>query len=411
MNGEGFYRGAPLDIASGGTGSTSAADARAALGVSSAATAAMVGADAVSAILATSSNTHYERHPDVPSVVRLAPLTWATALDAIAVPPAGWTLSNSANLDAASVASGVLTMQHDNSDDAYGGGTDTCPTLRRTFTPPIGRLQITGRIQISGDLSTNDTVGTYFGYASGRATLGLDFTMTSSTVGSLRVIDDDAVAATPLASQDEATAAVGWCYRITFDTSSGFYLVEYATGAATEPTSWTQVWRNQSANFISGNVGPWNIAHRVSRDNGASPTGAYTMFAERLWSNGIPAYTPFLGRGMATTGDTIKLIASANFGAAVTPTIATLRTMLADAINRLPGDAATWTFGITGSSSANPAAPTTLQSAAAVVLKNAGTDTAASSAYQYWAIHASAASASGTQSGSIDTSLIKLAPV
>ena len=75
----------------------------------------------------------------------------------------------------------------------------------------------------------------------------------------------------------------------------------------------------------------------------------------------------------------------------------------------MPFRSGAWTFGLTGSDSdSTPDAPTTMQAAASLVLKQGGTDTTETVARRYWALYASCASTNGEQDGSIDTALVRV---
>jgi hypothetical protein len=371
-------------------------------------------ADPVSTILASSASGHYERHPTIPTVVRLlaSTLPIEAIADAKANPPGGKTWVNGSALTSAVQAAGYLQMTHNvASTTDWTAGTQTQPVLGATYTGTVVAgvtRSFTTFVQVASTAVNTRGAGLLV-YKSGA--LNVWTRLLSLYDGGAYKVYADTNSGFTAAAVTSAEWTTGVWLRIRL--VGGTTYCEYATGT-TRPASdgaWTLV--RSDAAFSAGDT-------LIAGRSGLTLTDTSTAFAPKYLTfddssmasaSDIAGQAPANGCtscGYVTSPDTLTVIASADLGTAATPTIATLRTMLADASNRLPGDAATWTFGITGSASASPAAPTTLQSAAAVVLKNAGTDTAASSAYRYWAVYAKCTS-NGSQSGSLDTSLIRLA--
>lgn len=375
---------------------------------------AFAACDPVTTILASSANTNYSRSTSSPTVVQLlaATLPVETIANAIASPPGGKTWVNSGALTSATQAAGYLQMTFNVAAATnWTVGTHTQPVLGATYVgtvvPGITRSVATF-VQIASTAVNGRGAGLI---AYNSANLDAYVRVLSLYDGAnYRVYADTALGnASTIVSATEWTTGVWLRIRI-FGTTT---VCEYATGTSrpANDAAWTAV--RTDTTFTTGDT-------LIAGRSGLTYTDTTTAFAPK-WltfddtlmasASDVAGQAPAnacTSCGYSTAADTLTLLASANLGIAATPTIATLRTMLADAVNRQPGDAGTWTFGITGSNSANPSAPTTLQSAGSVVLKNAGTDVAASSPYVYWAIYAKCTS-SGSQSGSIDTSLISLA--
>lgn len=280
---------------------------------------------------------------------RQLPGAWADAADAIAVPPPGHTFANTANLTSAAISGGILTMVHNgSSSDSYSGGTATSPYLKiTTMAPPSGLWRWAGRIQLQGTCAANDATRVYLGYGNGRASAGFDILAASASSFSLRAIGDEGVKATPLSGQNAATASTGWCIRLTVDPNTGGVVLEYATGQATEPTTWTTAWRWRSIHLFEGAITGWVLAHVVTRGGagGASPTAVITPFSERVAdpTGRLSTYQPFLGAGYATAAQDFVLYDDVFVGSIADADIASAQeTKLAEITNKLPGDASQW---------------------------------------------------------------------
>ncbi len=353
-------------------------------------------ADPVSTIL-TGLGAELEVHPRIPTVIRLiAPPTYGTIANAISSPPATWALSNSAGLASASSTSAGLVMTHlgTGGTDMVYGGVATAPYYSRSvdvLAPRPILCRVKGVVDVTGDVVR-------FGYMSTAGTIVATMDIyNSATVRQLRYIVNGttfAVFATP----SQADCAAGFWFAFMPDPASGYIRLLYnTTTSATPPTTgWTHVF----SVILTSTIQNWIEFQNVAREATGAAVGTFAY-----WSN-EPLWGPFpvgvLGAtGLVAASSAIPIIASGDFGVAVTPSITLARLRVADMINRLGGDAATATVSITGSASANPSAATTYQSAATVVLKNAGSDTAASSAYRCWSVRIKFVSTSSLQPGSL----------
>lgn len=370
--------------------------------------------DPVSTIVASSSSGHIERDPHSPSLIRLKTQPMADAADAKASPPTGWTLSNSGKLTSASVSSNVLTMSHDTTTSSYTAGTATSPYYSRAFTaPPGGRIEIIFRQRQTSGPVANDVVKAGISYDAGRVTAGaLIFATTGGSVFTMRITLNEVVAFS-LTGKTSTEASTGWWVRFVVEPISGA-VVAYYSAQASQPTTaaeWTWCAATMATGFQAD--GSWLYFATVTRTTGGSGacTGTFEFAAERVYQDTAyqTPYVPFGAGGYAATSDAIVFAASIDCGVARLPDETAMRAILADCANQLPGDAATWTWSVTGSASANPAAATTHQAAGSLTIKQAGSDSAAAApGYRYWAIRGKAASASSAQAGSIDTSLVWL---
>lgn len=369
-------------------------------------------------VLASSGSGHFERDPHTPTLLRLKPQPFADVADAKASPPTLWPLTNSGKLTSASISGGVLTQTHDTTTSAYTAGTASSPYFSRAFRPPpVGTMEFIFRqTQTTGDVA-NDVVKAGISYGAGRVTAGaLIFATTGGSVFTKRITLNEVVAFS-LTGRSAAQAATGWWIRFSVDPISGAVVAHYSEQAP-QPTTeaeWTWAASTMATGFQTS--GSWLYFSTVTRTTGGSGacTGTFQPVHERVYQDTAyqTLYVPLLAAGYPTTSDTLSLIASAGVSAERwTPSITKLRLALADAMNRLPGDAATATWSCTGSDSdTTPDVATTMQAAASLDLKLDGTDTAADAAgYKYWALHVKFTSASNAQAGSLETALIRLVP-
>lgn len=372
-----------------------------------------IACDDVVGILATSATTHYERHATIPSIIQIMPqrVPIFAAADAITNPPGGMTWTNSSALNSAAIASSKLSMAAKVSTGTdYSAATQTAARLGASyFRLETATPQIFGPVKVSSasTLVANRWAGIIV-RKSGSATPFMR--LIAGYNGAERIYTDAGGGATTASPAAGSVAAGIWLMLVVV---AGVPTAYYSTAGSmpTSITGWTLL---ASGAGLGSNTAEGFLYVQTDANTTTAFTADFTYFDNRFMLSSME-YSPIIGVnatpcfGYAATGETIKLIASWNARNKATPNIAALRLDLADAINRLPGDAAAWTFGCTGSSSANPAAPTTLQSAASLTLKQPGTDTAADAAgYQYWALFAACASSGGAQSGSIDTALVRL---
>lgn len=367
----------------------------------------------VTDILADSSSGHYQRHPLVPSVIRLcAPTTWADIADAKTSPPTTWSLANSAVAYSAAAASGALTLTHvTTSSTGLYNGTATAPYFYRSFTRVPG-ASVAWVFRLQAVIDDNGGRGAV-GIMGPAGTLIAQFDLlNSSGTRYLRYILNGTTFST-IISRSAAECATGvWC-MIGLDRGYGLVMAYNTSSSSTEPTTgWTEAYRIAST-LAASNVTLIEYIAAV-RESGGSNRPSVTVPSFRCASEDALGYLtarhiPLGTTGYPTTGDTVRVLTH-DFGAPRLPDVATVRTMLEDAVNRIGADAATWSAGVTGSDADTiPDAPTTMQALASVDLKQGGSDTAASgSGYRYWSIYMRAASSGGTQPGSMDTALIRL---
>jgi hypothetical protein len=181
----------------------------------------------------------------------------------------------------------------------------------------------------------------------------------------------------------------------------------YAGGAPTTASGWTLA--TFSAYTNSGTA--YYDCLGVSRESAVTPpVGVFSgwITESEPTVDRLPGVVTNLNAiGYAATSDAITLgVWDAGTNTTMLPDITAMRLLLADWENRRPGDAATWTYSLTGSTSA-PGAATTYQSASTLNLKSPSTDTTLSTAQKCWTLRAICTSSGSTQAGSIDTSVLR----
>jgi hypothetical protein len=267
----------------------------------------------------------------------------ATGFDAD--PPTNWTLTNGSKLTSHSVSSGVLTMQHDGtSADGYGSGTKTAPYYLHTLTPrPTGVLEIVCRVQMTANGGDGDAVRWYLGSAEGGDSLGFDILRVSSSSFSLRVWQSS-TASTILSGQTSTQAATGWWTRLLVY-PNGDYTAHYATGSGSEPadSAWTFAKSGNSAQLATAAAGTWVLTPVVTRAAGTGATGTFWPTRLRVLGGvpGVSGYTP--GALLYTANSALTTHSDAYVGGTSDARLnACVQAMLANALNRLPNDSATW---------------------------------------------------------------------
>lgn len=367
--------------------------------------------DDLPTILASSANTHFERAPEVPTVLQLLPKPLATTADASASPPSGWTVANTARISSASVASGRLACTCTGTGEYYNGTATAAYWYHQDLLPDGSGYECVFRLDASS-IGTNSSVRMVWTSQTAASTATIWFSVDIRYTGvayTVAILYNGTTGAT-LATLDLATFTAGVWFRVRLQ-STIVWRIDYnsTAGGTTAPTTWTT-----GAAYVTNGyaTGVFTRVIAFTTPGGNACVGGFICASERLF-HGSGWAGVWGGGGYATTSDTLTLIASA--GNAVerwTPNITKLRLALADALNRLPGDAATATWSCTGSDSdTTPDVAPTMQAAASLDLKQDGSDTAADAAgYKYWALHVAFASASGVPSGSLETALIRLVP-
>lgn len=352
----------------------------------------------VPTILATSAAGHFERHPMLPSVIRAKGLGFGTIADAKANVPTTWTLTNGSGIGSASATNGKLQAVHANSGtDNFYGGTGTAPYYQRSFTRPVGvRFGCVFRFS-AADMSASNA-----GARVGFATAGTPIAMVYFYNLQFRTLINSSTQGAIFTFADAAAQAAGVWVNIEIGPAGDIEISYVQSSSDTEPTTG---WAVALRGTLTSTATTWLEVFTVVREGGAgTPTAeiyGYRTYCDTAPSV-IPAQGALNGTGFAAVSDAV-ILADIDYGAAGgLPDQATLRLMLADAVNRIPGDTAAWTFSATGSDSANPAAATTYQSAAALVLKVPSSDTTLSTAKQYWRVRAICTSAGSVLPGSFD---------
>ena len=357
--------------------------------------ATVVHADPVATIVAASANANYERHPTLPTVIRLCAHTF------LGSDPGVWTVDNGGALSSASRSGGVLTLTHGNSSTDINAA--NAPFYRQD-------VRVRDRMRwvwsVGADLDTAEEQAGFAFKSSGGTLLAV---LCSAYTAGSRSIQGGGPGggwgSAPALTSGQASARV-W-YMVTLENGIRWAAYYNTTNQTAVPSSWTSIGTSTGSSQLDNLLRCGPYLQTNGSGNGCVGRFQYVAMPEN------PGTWPVqqIDAGLyPTAGDVVPLIASADFVHAATPSITSLRAMLADAINNLPGDAATWTFGIVGSNSdSTPNAPSTMASAASVVLRQPDDSLAAAGGYRYWAIYASAASSGGTQPGSLDTTLIRIA--
>ena len=370
----------------------------------------------VASILASSSSGHFTRHPLLPSVVRLEGLPLGTIADAIANPPTTWTLNNAARWASASASGDSITMTTVSSGtDILYNGTATAGHYSRAITRGSGRI---GRIF---HMAASTVSGGNTGVAVGILHSGVQWLAQADIYNTgfstyLRYIVNNTVSAN-IVSLTSGQAATGAWVWLEVDLVSGGIWIRYALAsyASGEPAvgSWTLGYHGlATAAYIDNAL---TDAITVERNFANTPPVGIVSGFRSYHTQDQSGYATSGGldfTGYASASDAI-LLADLDMGSGLSrlPDITAVRLMLADAVNRVPGDAATWTWSLTGSDSAAPAGATTYQSAASLTLKQPSSDTTETVGRRYWRLRAKAESASGTQPGSLDLSRIPVIPL
>lgn len=363
----------------------------------------------VVSILADSASGHYTRHPLLPSCIRLEGRPLGTIADAIANPPTTWTQGNSGRATSASASGDSLTVSiSDATTDGYYYGTGTAWNLSRAVTAGTGRLGMI--IHIAGTTLSGTSTGVRIGITHGSAQwlACADLFNSAGTIYARYIVNNTSF--NNVLSMSSGQASTGMWVWIEVDTITSYVWVRYslASFASGEPTSWSILYHGSTTATYPDDA----LAIVLTAVREAANTPPVAVFS------GLRTYSSQEGHrlvagsqnldftGYASAGDAM-VVGDFDFGTdGALPDLATLRLMCADAVNRLPGDAATWTWSMTGSASSAPAAATTYQSAASLTLKQPSSDTAESTARRYWRLRVKAASSGSTQAGSLDLSRI-----
>ena len=335
-----------------------------------------------------------------------------TIANAISSPPTTWSVNNSARWASASATSGALTMTTVTSGtDGYYNGTKSAGYYSRNLVPAPGEFIQVFRLQATID---NDGNRAFVGVAGTDGYLlgSVDFRNSTGT-RAVRYISNDTTFGNIASGLSAATCANGYWFALVHkgNTVEVWY---NTTNSSTEPTSSWLFFNRVDSTTSRAQVSPWLEVMGAAREVNTGATGAVATVSGYRTAFRTAGGETFaaLPAGLDSTGfssasDVITLRAW-DLGSAWLPSQSRMRLLIADAENRLPGDAASWTWSLTGSDSAGPAAATNYQASSALTLKVPGTDTTETVGRRYWTLRAKCASSSSTQTGSIDTALIRL---
>lgn len=359
---------------------------------------------AISTILATSASGQYERVPNLPTGVRLKAFTLPlqAVADAIASPPGGKTWLNSGALSSAAQATGYLQMSFNvaSPTDWTSSGTHTQPVLGAAYTGLVVAgitRSVTTFVQIASTAVNTRGAGLIIYNTSNQNSYVRILSLYDA--GSYKVYADTAsgFASTAVTSAEWTTGV--WLRLRIFGTT---VVCEYATGTTRPPNdaAWTTV--RSDVTFALGDSLTAGRTGLTLTDTTTAFAPKFLTFDDTLMASASDVYGQVPANactscGYVTSPEALTLIPSADFGVPVAISQSTVRTMLASAINNLPGDAAAWTFSVVGGASPNPAAGSY---AAAGSVTVTGT-------FRYWAVYAKCTS-DGSQAGSIDTALVRL---
>lgn len=351
-------------------------------------------------ILATSSNGHFQRHSLLPSIIQLKGRGFGTIADAKTNVATTWSITNSSGIGSASSTNDKLQLVHANSGtDNFYGGTGTAPYYQRSFTRPIGT-----RFGCVFRFSAADMTASNAGARVGYATAGVPIAMVYFVGLQFRWLTNSSSQGPIFTFNDNAAIAAGVWVNIEIG-SAGDYVFAYVQSSSdVEPTTG---WAVTKRGTLTTSEVTWLEVFTVIREGGAG-TPTAEIYGYRTYCNNISSLIPAQGiinsTGFPTTSDSI-IIGVFDYGTSKgLPDITNTRLILADSINKLPGDSASWTWSFTGSDSASPAAATTYQSAVSLNLKQPNSDTTETVARQYWTLRAICSSTSSIQPGSLDLS-------
>jgi len=361
-------------------------------------------------ILASSSNTHFDRAPLAGSVVRLKGRTFGTIADAITNPPTTWTLVNSARLTSAAASGDSIVLTHLGSgaaDILYNGVATAAHYKRSLGGAPFTPCRHFRVFHLAGTVAGAST-SIFAGIidSNNQWIARADLFNTAGTFN-IRAITAS-TALTTIASRTAGELLTGTWWKLVADEHTRVAQVYYSHGsyASGEPTSWTLAVSGTAWPATGTFLDTYGVERQAAGTGPVGTISGWRSYREPTLSALTGLQDNWNSLGYAATSDAI-LLADLDYGTAGgLPDQATIRLALADAVNRYPAEAATWTFSFTGSDSASPAAATTYQSAAALVLKAPSSDTTVSTAKRYWRLRAIATSTSSIQAGSIDLSRI-----
>jgi len=336
-------------------------------------------------ILASGTSGQFARCNYAPSVIMLAAPADFGADQASVATLSTWTQANTANRTSLTVTGGALALV---ANGNYGNGPPSSYAIYRAVEPgPIYQrvCRLTCPTNLAGTGLWNDLASDHAQWASWYlwGTTGvLDAYVAGANVGTV-------------------TLTVGAPVWLRITLAAGYASMEYNTSASsTEPTTgWVLLGR---AAVWAVNLPLYDVTW--AQNHTTSAGGSAVTIAGLRESYGPPYAAPALSADGFAAAPAALTLAEIDAGSAWLPSQSALRLRLADVINRLPGDAGTWTFSMTGSASASPAAATTYQAAGSLTLKDAGTDTTTTAAYRYWTLRAKCVSTGGLQPASIDIS-------
>jgi hypothetical protein len=320
----------------------------------------------------------------------LASKEWPTVANALTNPPLGMSWVNSTHIQSAVMSGGVLTVVHkaQNSESAQ------VALLRNQMTPRTQPWVMTARMKASSMTGAWQFCG-----------VGLVTPTTATnrwTFGLRRASSVDKYECNPPSNTASINAAQAFTSYTWFRmiAGPGYARGYYSTASqSTPPSSWTAMSTQPAASASIDDVASALCWHT----NGTAFTTEIAYWddsglARPLLNGG--SYAGCGAGGFDTSGPVIVLGDWDLGSAGAVLTTSEVRARLAERVNIMSGDAATWTFSLTRGSSATPAAATTYQSAAALDIKDGGTDTVTTTG-RYATLRAKATS-NGQQAGTLD---------
>lgn len=343
----------------------------------------------ITTILASATAGQFERDPNHPDTIRLASATtFPTIANALTNPPTGWTPSASGFTSASASSAGLV-----------GTGVDV--DFSRTLVP--GSRGRTWIFRIAATTVANTQAVGFYAFGNIGNGCGADLLNDAGTYR-IRVWWGPGTGANSAVSLDVTKFGNGCWFRMDYD---GVYLkIGYNDTNTTTRPGVFRVVLAPTVTTLALNTDPSASAieyFRLQSSGGAAVAGTLQYLEEWAWEDdraGVINGTEINAVAYPTTSDEFVLAdIDVGSGNTFSPGQAALRLMLADFANRLPGDAASWTFSGVTSASPTPASGTFYAAAAYVT----------PSANRYFRLYAKCASASNIQSGSIDLSLLRLA--
>lgn len=369
---------------------------------------------------------YYEVDPRRPNVLRLTPLRTPLVdnADIKTNPPAGMTVANPTASGTCSISGGAVSLVANvAAAKAWDAATQTATAFYKTFTTlwKGSRARCVVARASCPTATVTHRLLVIFARKNGATTpiarIGVGFNIAVPCVYS----DGGGLLATNTTITSGQRDTGVWIRLFLSDTDVS---VEYNVSSSdTMPTSGWVSNGTSAASYTSGDSIDVGFALVHGTDTATAFTARLLAYDDRGFSRttgtereGFDTYAAnnCVAFGYATSPGAVSLKANAKFSTAALPDMTLLRARLADAINKY-GDAGAWTFSLTGADTDNPAVATTFQTYDALIAKEAGSDTAASSGgHTRWNLSAKCTTSGGTGTGTgtvggtLDVNLITL---